>query len=400
MRPLTGANWFDFAGYAALGWDQAKKIAAHDGDRERLEVVRNAGFWASGGVPKMGLSALMEDIQTAHSGQAKPGPDTSNLIIEVKSSTDSAQTPQKRDFLDSLARKADLVRRSRAFGDYLSEIDPHRAEKLRECGGWLIFRDYVDLDTRRLAGGLFCQQRLLCPFCASRIAARRSTEIYAATKQLLIEHRQLAPYMVTLTMRGMDDRGEMVKAFWKAWTKLGNRRRRAIHGRGTSVMGIMEGGFLSGEAKLGKGGRPHYHAHGIFLAPKVMRYKPVWERLKREWAAALGQGDYASVQFQPVKGPIEGGVREATKYAVKFEDTDFGDRVAWFGALHRVRTFRKFGLFHNLKLSEQVTDDLTDLEHEAFVERLFSFRGNRYDEVEPPQKDPDLESWNTEAHVG
>ena len=52
VRPPTVANWFDFAGCAAVGWGHAKKIAAQDWRPERLEVVRNAGFWASGGVPK------------------------------------------------------------------------------------------------------------------------------------------------------------------------------------------------------------------------------------------------------------------------------------------------------------------------------------------------------------
>ena len=165
-------------------------------------------------------------------------------------------------------------------------------------------------------------------------------------------------------------------------------------------MGLMAGGFLNGEAKLGRGGMPHYHGHGIFLADKGMRYKPVWQRLVREWAGLLGQ-DHASVQFEPVKGLISGGVKEATKYAVKFDDTDFDDRVQWFHALHRKGpTFRKFGVMRKLKLSDDVTDDLSDLEFKTFVEKLYSFTGGSYHEVGSIEPCEILSGWNDTGRAG
>ena len=206
----------------------------------------------------------MEGNQNTGKRQAKQAVSSSILRIEVKESTDSSKTPQNGVFSAKLGRMGEHVRRSRQFVDHLSEVAPDRAEKLNQCGGWLYFRDYTRLEKVRLAGGLFCQQRLLCPFCASRIAARRSSEVYAKLSHLLTEHRQLSPYSVTLTMRSMDDAAAMVAKFWKAWGGLMGRRKRATHGRGTSVMGLMDGGFLSGEAKRGHGGGYHYHGHGIF----------------------------------------------------------------------------------------------------------------------------------------
>lgn len=342
----------------------------------------------------------MDGIQNPSFEQPKPASNTSILIIEAKAWADSRRSPLKADFEGLLSRKGELTARARAFGEYLSGIDPERAEKLKECGGWLLFRDYVDRDVRRLSGGLFCQQRLLCPFCASRISARRATDVSRGVGVVLSEHPHLAPYMVTLTMKSMPDRTEMVAKFWKAWSRLLARRRETISGRSQSVMGLMAGGFMNGEAKLGKGGLPHYHGHGIFFADKDMRYKPVWQRLVREWAGLLGQ-DHASVQFEPVKGLISGGVREATKYAVKFDDTDFGDRVQWFHALYRKGpTFRKFGVMRKLKLSDAVTDDLSDLEFESFVERLYSFTGGSYREVRPIEPCEVLRGWNEPQPVG
>ena len=338
----------------------------------------------------------MDGIQNRPIGQAKPGSDTSILIIEPKALTDPAGSPLKRDFWESLGRKGELVRRSRAFGEYLSKVDPERAEKLNQCGGWLLFRDYTDLDVRKLAGGLFCQQRYLCPFCASRVSARRSTETYEAVAQLLAAHRHLGAYAVTLTMRSMEDRGEMVRKFWDSWSKLLARRRQALNFRGQSVMGLMEGGFMSGEAKLGKGGKPHYHGHGIFLADRKLRYKPVWQRLVREWAKLVGQS-HASVQFQPVVG-LAGGIREATKYAVKFSDTEFQDRIEWDRAIKgKKNTFAKFGLMRGLKVSNEVTDSLEGLEFETFVDRLFSFNGMNFQEVAPPEREPAFDEWNEGA---
>lgn len=343
--------------------------------------------------PKDGFSALMDDKQTAHSGQLKPGSHTSILIIEPKVTPDRSRTPLNRDFWESLGRKGELVRRSRAFGEYLSKVDPERAEKLDQCGGWLLFRDYTELDVRKLAGGLFCQQRYLCPFCASRVSARRSTEVYEAVDQVLQDHRHLGAYMVTLTMRSMNDRREMVTKFWDSWSRLLKHRRKAKQGKSASMMGLVEGGFMSGEAKLGKGGEPHYHGHGIFLADRKMRYKPVWGRLVREWAKLVGQS-HASVQFEPVVG-LAGGVREATKYAVKFSDNDFQDRIEWDRAIKgNKNTFSKFGLMRGLKVSNEVTDNLEGLEFENFVDRLFSFNGMNFQEVAPPEREPAFDEWN------
>lgn len=336
----------------------------------------------------------MDSTQSVKKRQSKQPDSSSILIIEAKAWADSAETPLKRDFEGLLSRKAELVGRARAFGDYLSKIDPERAEKILECGGWLLFRDYQDIDVRRLSGGLFCQQRLLCPFCAARISARRATDVSRGVGEVLGQHPHLAPYMVTLTMKSMDDRAQMVQKFWKAWSRMLARRRETISGRSQSVMGLMAGGFMNGEAKLGRGGKPHYHGHGIFFADKGMRYKPVWQRLVREWAQLLGQ-DHASVQFEPVKGLISGGVKEATKYAVKFDDTDFDDRVEWFHALHRKGpTFRKFGCMRGIKVSDTVTDDLSDLEFEKYVERLYSFTGAGYAECKPIEPCETLASWN------
>ena len=58
-------------------------------------------------------------------------------------------------------------------------------------------------------------------------------------------------------------------------------------------------------------------------------------------------------------------------------DASFDDRVTWWQALHRKRTFRTFGLMRGLKLSDQVTDDEDDLGE--FVERVFSFNGASYE---------------------
>ena len=337
----------------------------------------------------------MDGKQNTGIEQAKQADSSSILRIEVKAWADSSETPQKGDFTAKLGRYGERVRRSRQFVDHLSKVDPERAEKLNQCGGWLYFRDYIHKNRIDLAGGLFCQQRLLCPFCASRIAGRRSSEVYDKLSHLLIEHRHLAPYSVTLTMRSMDDAAAMVAKFWKAWGGLMGRRRDSLGSRrSASVMGLMEGGFLSGEAKRGHGGGYHYHGHGIFLAPAEMRYKPVWESLKREWSRQVCQAN-SSIQFRPVYGSSATAVMECTKYAIKFDDASFDDRLTWWRALHRKRTFRTFGLMRGLKLSDKVTDDVTDLDE--FVERVFSFNGASYEEAKRPERDSHFDRWNEAA---
>ena len=343
------------------------------------------------------MDATSEALSGQRQAKSKTGPNSaapsSILTLEVKSVADCPGHGVSGVLGDRLSSATAHVREARSFLPYVAQRDQDRAEKLEACGSWLLFNEYIESGAVRLASGIFCQQPLLCGFCASGRAARQVQALSDKIDHVCSQHVHLTPYMVTLTMRSQPELKPMIRDFWAAWSKMLQRGRNAKAGRCDSVLGLMAGGFLAGEAKRGKGGDWHYHAHGIFLAD-VDRYQPVWERLKREWAGVLGQSG-ASVQFQPVaREGTPHAIRECCKYASKWEPGAYADRWTAFQSLTRVRRVRTFGVLYGVHLPEEVTDDLSDMEAEEYIERAFRYGQTGYYEVKHAQRERAFDEFN------
>jgi len=321
-------------------------------------------------------------VQSTEQDRGQNAADSSISIHVLKSVPNRLAHGENDDLRRRLFQAGGHLKESRDFARWLAEHDQKRAGKLRDCAGFLMFRQFVKLGVVKLAGGVFCRQPLLCGFCAAGRASRQVATLGDKFDQVRTAHPFLKPYMVTLTIRSQPSLAPMLKTFWGCWSKMVQRRANAIKGKNGSVMGLMAGGFIAGEAKRGEGGGWHYHAHGVFLAD-VDRYQPVWERLVREWADVAGQS-WASVQFQPVRGDLRSDtLRECLKYASKWEPGQFADRLEAANALAGVRRVRTFGNLYGVKLPEDVTDDLTGLDAEEYIERVFRYGSAGYAEIFP-----------------
>ena len=317
-----------------------------------------------------------------------------SILTHVLKSLPNGDLPgESRQLRKKLGAAEAHVAEARQFLPFVAGRDPKRAEKLSTCGSWLLFHNYlVSLDCR-LASGIFCRQPLLCGFCAAGRAGRQVQALAEKFSTLVAAHPHLRPYMVTLTMRGRPELRGMMDDFWSAWGRMVRRRRNSLAGKSKTVMGLMNGGFLAGEAKRGQGGRWHYHAHGVFLSDAIDRYVPVWESLKREWSKEVGQ-ESASIQFEPVKdsGTVD-AIREACKYASKWEPGNYADRWEAFqahtldasGLSRRLTRVRCFGVLRGVELPEDVVDDLSDKHAEEFVEMAFRYGQSGYYEVPLPK---------------
>ena len=286
--------------------------------------------------------------------------------------------PRKRGVFERLRSIETHVRDSHRFAEFLRETHPERAAKLLSCGGWVLLREFVDDGDVKVAKAAFCQQPLWCGFCAAGRASRQSLAIVERLNHYAAENPDQRPYMVTLTMRSRDDLDAMVREFWDAWSSMVKRRSNALAGRRTSsVLERIAGGLIAGEAKRGKGGRWHYHAHGIWFSDSIASYLPVARSLAHEWGRQVVQ-ESAIVQFRPMRGHYGDAIREVVKYAAKWEPGVFADRLTAAEALHRVRRVRTFGDLHGLKLPESLADDFSDDEGRQVVEQLFTLGRDGY----------------------
>ena len=75
------------------------------------------------------------------------------------------------------------------------------AQKLNECGNYLLFKNFYTIGEVKLSKLRTCGQHLLCPFCAAIRASRAIQKYVERINQVLQENRKLKPVLITLTVK-------------------------------------------------------------------------------------------------------------------------------------------------------------------------------------------------------
>jgi hypothetical protein len=256
--------------------------------------------------------------------------------------------------------------------DYMATLPEHKAaaERLAQCGDYLVFRHYWTVDKVRLHGARLCMKHLLCPLCAIRRGAKALKAYGDRYEVIKAEKPHLRPFLVTLTVKDGDDLAERFKHLHKSQRELWKRKQR---GRG-SVMDGVEGAVWSYEIKRGKGsGLWHPHLHMIALAENA----PNAQELSSEWHAITG--DSFIVDVRPIQEDDHiSGFMEVFKYAVKFSDQPPADTVHAWQTLAGKRLLQPAGCFVGVVVPESLLDDpegFSDLPYVTLFYRYLAGRG-------------------------
>ena len=255
-----------------------------------------------------------------------------------------------------------------------SAFHPQRAaQKLENCGNWLVFAHYSNIDAVRLTRASFCKEHLLCPLCAIRRGAKLLGAYLARFEALVAADPSLKPYLLTVTVKNGPDLAERFEHLRRGWRLLRKRRSRA---RDKGVLRQVAGAVTSFEfTNRGEGWHPHLHS--IVLA----RSEPSQAALQAEWHQTTGDSFIVDVRpFTEAEGPV-GGFLEVFKYAVKFGDLTPEDRWTAFQVLRGRRLLSSFGCFRGIDPPDELTDQVLD--DEPYVELFYrySFRARGYDFV-------------------
>ena len=112
----------------------------------------------------------------------------------------SADADQHRD---RITRFASLKHRAKKQEKYLwtlftpgnpsdeSQLAVKSAQKLSECGNYLLFKNYFTVGEIRLSNMQTCQQHLLCPFCAALRASKSMQKYMDRIIQVMKENKKL-----------------------------------------------------------------------------------------------------------------------------------------------------------------------------------------------------------------
>ena len=99
------------------------------------------------------------------------------------------------------------------------------AQKLNECGNYLLFKNFYTIGEVKLAKPAPAASISYVPFCAAIRASRAIQRYVERIDQVLHENRKLKPVLITLTVKNGSDLAERSEHLMKSFRTLLERRR-------------------------------------------------------------------------------------------------------------------------------------------------------------------------------
>ena len=314
-----------------------------------------------------------KDNKKAHNSDALAGDELQAL--------QSANADQHRD---RITRFASLKHRAKKQEKYLwtlftpgnpsdeSQLAVKSAQKLSECGNYLLFKNYFTVGEIRLSKMQTCQQHLLCPFCAALRASKAMQKYLERIDQVLQENRKLKPVLITLTVKNGSDLAERSEHLMKSFRTLLERRRDyEKKGRGFNEFCKVQGAMYSYENTFNeKTVEWHPHIHMFALVDQWIDQ----QEFSEYWHSITGDSmvlDVRRVKKEKGHGYSKAAA-EVCKYALKFGDLSVEKTWEAFKVLKGKRLTGSFGLLWGVKIPDTMTDDMP--EHDLpYLEMLYKF---------------------------
>ena len=247
------------------------------------------------------------------------------------------------------------------------------AQKLNQCGNFLLFKNFYTIDQTKLAKFHVCGQHLLCPFCAGIRASKAIQKYSERVDEVLKQNRKLKPVLITFTVKNGSDLAERSNHLMKSFRTLLDRRRDYLKkGRGFNEFCKINGAMYSYENTYNeKTGEWHPHVHMFALLDTWIDQ----EHLSETWHEITG--DSFIVDIRRVKKDKQYGysnaAAEVCKYALKFGDLSVENTWEAFKILKGKRLSGAFGSLYGVKIPENLADDMPDEKDLPYLEMLYRF---------------------------
>ncbi|WP_180066149.1 protein rep [Acinetobacter sp. YH16037] len=247
------------------------------------------------------------------------------------------------------------------------------AQKLNECGNYLLFKNFYTIGEVKLSKLRTCGQHLLCPFCAAIRASRAIQKYVERINQVLQENRKLKPVLITLTVKNGSDLAERSEHLMKSFRTLLERRRDYLKkGWGYSEFCKVQGAMYSYENTYNeKTGEWHPHIHMFALVDQWIDQ----QEFSEYWHSITGDSMVVDVRrAKKEKGHgYSKAAAEVCKYALKFGDLSVEKTWEAFKVLKGKRLTGSFGLLWGVKIPDTMTDDMPDDKTLPYLEMLYKF---------------------------
>lgn len=270
-----------------------------------------------------------------------------------------------------IKRYSDARKRALEILAYLEQVSHLGEERalLRDCGNYLLFRQYYTVGKVRLAAMRSCRKPLLCPLCAIRRGAKALKAYLDRFRTIVAENGALVPYLVTFTVANGADLGERMGHLHRSLQRLHGRRReflagskRAVWTEAVKAMGAV---WSYEVTNRGKGWHPHAHAIWLCETP------PERWALVDEWKGITGDSCVLDVRPMDQADPAK-DFCEVFKYTMKFSELALSDLVQAYRTLRGKRLIGSFGCFRGVQVPDELTDELLD--DLPYIELLYRYR--------------------------
>jgi hypothetical protein len=277
---------------------------------------------------------------------------------------------------ERLGRYASHRHRGDAMLEYIAGLrdpDSHTLSAIRAmdtCARALAWRHYYTRQDSRLLAARTCKKHLLCPFCATRRAARAAGRFSERVDLVTRRDVSLLARFVTLTVKNGPNLGERFNHLHDALRIL---RQRVHRNNAASEFSKVAGAVWSFEAKRGaNSGEWHPHVHGVW----IVREEIDQAELSRQWESITG--DSFVVDVRPISEDHGAAFAETFKYALKFADLPLADNFSAWRTLRGRNLIACSGVLRGVEMPDEGSDDL--IEDEArYYDLLFRYESRSGD---------------------
>jgi len=318
------------------------------------------------------------------------------LLNEVRQDHNSEEGHEKR-----LARYSTAKARQQKVTDYIlqqNEINDKptflkELDALQECGSFLVFRHYYELEKYRMLAGCTCKKHLLCSLCAIRRAAKYVAVYDEKIKQVQADPDQAFDFLfITLTIKNGPDLAERYNHLRESFKKLLQLRKDSLKTRvkNKSLFRFVEGAIFSYEVTFNEATEEyHPHLHMIALVKKgtfdfqdgEVKGKPVkqvpelWAGLVKDWKEICADGSkIVDVRLIDDEDGKMSALVETFKYALKFSEMPVAVQLTCYKTLKTRRMIGSMGALYGVSVPENLSDELLPGE-EKYIDLVYQYSG-------------------------
>ena len=306
----------------------------------------------------------------------------------------SAAKTRQQEVVDHIIQQ---IEKSQKLDKITGEMiyNPHPYDKikkqLQDCGSFLVFRHYYQLEKYRLLAGCTCKKHLLCALCAIRRAAK-CVAVFSEKMSEVTKNEQFDTFLITFTVKNKPTLSEPYEHLQGAFQKLLQKRKNALlkKPKTDTVFKFVAGAIYSYEVTYSETGF-HPHIHMIALVPKnqfkidekIIKGKSVklapdlWAGLVKDWSEITGDSKIIDVRLIDNEEDKMAALVETFKYALKMSEMDVAVQFECYQFLSSRRMIGSMGALFGVKMPENLNDDLLPGE-EKYIDLIYQYSGSNF----------------------